>query len=98
MKKLLHRKERFTAVMAFDDMTAFGAIRALTQLGLSVPERCSVVGFDGVAAAAHYNPPLSQRSASPWRNWEISECPASCTPCRRSQTTMEAGFTQFSAN
>lgn len=64
MKKLLPRKERFTAVIAFDDMTAFGAIRALTQAGLSVPERCSVVGFDDVAAAAHYNPPLTTISQS----------------------------------
>jgi LacI family transcriptional regulator len=50
---------RFTAVMAFDDMTAFGAIRALTQAGRKVPSDCSVVGFDDVAAAAFYNPPLT---------------------------------------
>jgi len=59
MAKLLLRGARFTAVMAFDDMTAFGAIRALTQAGVKVPEQCSVVGFDDVAAAAFYNPPLT---------------------------------------
>jgi LacI family transcriptional regulator len=45
--------------MAFDDMTAYGAIRALAQAGLRVPEQCSVVGFDDVAASAYYNPPLT---------------------------------------
>jgi len=59
MTKLLRRGVSFTAVMAFDDMTAFGAIRALTQAGFKVPEQCSVVGFDDVAAAAFYNPPLT---------------------------------------
>jgi LacI family transcriptional regulator len=59
MTKLLRSGTRFTAVMAFDDMTAFGAVRALTQAGMKVPERCSVVGFDDVAAAAFYNPPLT---------------------------------------
>jgi len=64
MKKLLAQRSHFTAVMAFDDMTAFGAIRALTQAGLKVPDQCSVVGFDDVAAAAHYNPPLTTISQS----------------------------------
>jgi LacI family transcriptional regulator len=57
--RLLHQSKRFSAIMAFDDMTAFGAIRALTQAGVTVPEQCSVVGFDDVAAAAYYNPPLT---------------------------------------
>lgn len=59
MTRLVRSDNRFTAVMAFDDMTAFGAIRALTQAGLKVPEQCSVVGFDDVAAATFYNPPLT---------------------------------------
>lgn len=59
MTKLARTSARFTAVMAFDDMTAFGVIRALTQVGLKVPEQCSVVGFDDVAAATFYNPPLT---------------------------------------
>jgi LacI family transcriptional regulator len=59
MTTLIRRGARFTAVMAFDDMTAYGAIRALAQAGLRVPEQCSVVGFDDVAASAYYNPPLT---------------------------------------
>jgi LacI family transcriptional regulator len=40
-------------------MTAFGAIRALHRLGRKVPDDCSVTGFDDVASAAYYNPPLT---------------------------------------
>jgi LacI family transcriptional regulator len=45
--------------MAFDDMTAFGAIRALAKAGLRVPDNCSVIGFDDVAACSLYTPPLT---------------------------------------
>ncbi len=56
---LLKEKRPFTALLAFDDMTAFGAIRALSQAGLRVPEQCSVMGFDDVALSALYTPPLT---------------------------------------
>jgi LacI family transcriptional regulator len=46
-------------LLAFDDMTAFGAIRALTKAGLRVPEHCSVIGFDDVATSALYTPSLT---------------------------------------
>jgi DNA-binding LacI/PurR family transcriptional regulator len=59
VQTLLGGKQEFTAVMAFDDMSAFGAIRALTQAGIRVPGRCSVLGFDDIAAATSYNPPLT---------------------------------------
>jgi DNA-binding LacI/PurR family transcriptional regulator len=56
---LLRQKRPFTALMAFDDMTAFGAIRALAKAGLRVPEHCSVIGFDDVAASSLYTPSLT---------------------------------------
>jgi LacI family transcriptional regulator len=58
-EELLHRRHPFTALMAFDDMTAFGAIRALAKAGIRVPDQCSVVGFDDVAPAAIYSPALT---------------------------------------
>jgi len=58
-EELLKHRLPFTAILAFDDVTAFGAIRALTKVGLHVPEQCSVIGFDDVAAAALYTPPLT---------------------------------------
>jgi len=56
---LLKQKRPFTAILAFDDLTAFGTIRALTKAGIRVPEQCSVVGFDDVATCAIYTPPLT---------------------------------------
>jgi len=58
-EELLHRRRPFTALMAFDDMTAFGAIRALAKAGVRVPEQCSVIGFDDIAPAALYSPALT---------------------------------------
>jgi DNA-binding LacI/PurR family transcriptional regulator len=56
---LLRQKRPFTALVAFDDMTAFGAIRALSKGGLRVPEQCSVIGFDDIAASSLYTPSLT---------------------------------------
>jgi LacI family transcriptional regulator len=58
-EELLQRKKRFTALMAFDDLTALGAIRALTKAGVKVPEQCSVTGFDDVAVSALAVPSLT---------------------------------------
>jgi LacI family transcriptional regulator len=58
-QQLLSRNIPFTALLAFDDMTAFGCIRALINSGLRVPENCSVIGFDDIPAAAFYNPSLT---------------------------------------
>jgi LacI family transcriptional regulator len=49
----------FTAVVAFDDLTALGVVRGLTKAGLRVPQDCSVVGFDDVLPAAVTTPGLT---------------------------------------
>lgn len=60
MKRLLRTKRgEFTAVFAFDDISAFGTIRALAEADLNVPRDVSVVGFDDLSAAAFFNPPLT---------------------------------------
>ncbi len=58
-EELLHRGRAFTALVAFDDLTACAAIRSLTKAGIHVPKDCSVVGFDDIPSAAFYNPPLT---------------------------------------
>ena len=58
-QQLLARNIPFTALLAFDDMTAFGCIRALISADLRVPQDCSVIGFDDIPAAAFYNPSLT---------------------------------------
>jgi LacI family transcriptional regulator len=57
--ELLRQEKTFTALMAFDDVTALGALRALKMKGLRVPEDCSVIGFDDVAQASLSAPSLT---------------------------------------
>jgi len=57
--ELIRQKRPFTALLAFDDMTAFGAVRALNRAGIRVPEQCSVIGFDDVAPSALFTPSLT---------------------------------------
>jgi LacI family transcriptional regulator len=58
-EELLRRKHPFTAIMAFDDMTALGSIKTLAAAGIRVPEKCSVIGFDDIAPAALTLPSLT---------------------------------------
>jgi LacI family transcriptional regulator len=56
---LLRGRKSFSALVAYDDITALGALRALKKKGLRVPEDCSVVGFDDVAQASLSAPSLT---------------------------------------
>lgn len=58
-QRLLASNARFTALFAFNDIAAIGAIRALREAGLRVPQDVSVVGFDDVQSAAFQNPGLT---------------------------------------
>ena len=58
-EELLQQKKKFTALLAFDDLTALGAMRALAKAGIRVPEDCSVIGFDDVAISALSVPSLT---------------------------------------
>ncbi len=56
---LLERCPGFTALFAMSDVMAIGAIRALNDAGLQVPEDVSVVGFDGLVIGEFMNPRLA---------------------------------------
>ena len=58
-KRLLERRRPFTAVFAYNDISAIGAIWAFREAGLRVPEDVSVVGFDDIPGAAFANPALT---------------------------------------
>lgn len=58
-RQLLQTRRTFSAIFAFNDVTAFGAIQALREAGRRVPEDVSVLGFDDVLAASTYHPPLT---------------------------------------
>lgn len=48
-----------TAVLCANDYLAIGAIRAIHEAGLRVPEDVSVCGFDDVDISAYFNPPIT---------------------------------------
>lgn len=58
-KELLARRVPFTALFAYNDISAIGAMWALHEAGLRVPEDVSVVGFDDIPGAAFANPGLT---------------------------------------
>src|SRR5260370_34012011 len=57
-KQLLARKVPFTALFAYNDISAIGSIRAFQEQGLRVPQDCSVIGCDDNPRAAFYTPSL----------------------------------------
>ena len=59
MRAFLKLQDPPTAVLCVNDYLAIGAIRAITEAGLSVPEDISVCGFDDIDIAAYFNPPLT---------------------------------------
>lgn len=58
-RQMLNSGRLFTAVLAFDDLTALGVVRGLIGAGLRVPEDCSVVGFDDVLPAVVATPGIT---------------------------------------
>jgi LacI family transcriptional regulator len=59
MEQLLQGRHRFSAVFAANDQMAFGALLALHQRGIKVPEDVSLVGFDDLATSLYALPPLT---------------------------------------
>lgn len=59
MGKVLKRNKPLTAVFAMSDVMAIGAMRAIVDSGLRVPEDISVFGFDGIQMANYYIPRLT---------------------------------------
>ena len=76
-EELLKQNLEFTALAAFDDLTACAAIGALSRAGRHVPRDCSVAGFDDIPSSAFYNPPLTtvhqQLEMQGWLGAEIVE-------------------------
>lgn len=58
-KQLLARRRPFTALFAYNDISAIGSIRAFEDAGLRVPEDVSVVGFDDISIAEYNKPSLT---------------------------------------
>ncbi len=59
MNKMLNQTHRPTACFIGSDPMAIGAIRALHEHGVKVPEEMAIIGFDDIEVSAYMNPPLT---------------------------------------
>lgn len=59
MRRLLGLAEPPTAVFCYNDMSAVGALRAIREAGMRVPDDFSLVGFDDLYIAQYTDPPLT---------------------------------------
>lgn len=59
MQRLLKQKPKITAVLAFNDTIAIGAIRAINDKGFKVPDVVSVIGFDDIELCSFITPRLT---------------------------------------
>lgn len=57
--KLHHQAVPFSAILASNDDMAIGAIKALDDLGINVPQQVSIIGFDDIPNAPFLKPALS---------------------------------------
>ena len=73
MLELLRDAPNVTAVVAYNDLMAIGAMRAVRASGRRVPDDLSVVGFDDVEVAAYVDPPLTtiRQSTSEMGRWAV---------------------------
>jgi DNA-binding LacI/PurR family transcriptional regulator len=59
MQEILSTRRDITAVFGFNDLLALGAMRALQEAGLLIPQNFSVIGFDNILMSGYMNPALS---------------------------------------
>lgn len=57
--KQLFERHQFTALVMGNDQMALGAMRAIQERGLRIPQDISIVGFDDIPEAAYLSPPLT---------------------------------------
>lgn len=83
----LPTQERPTAVIAFNDIIAIGALHAIHSYGLRVPEDISVIGVDDIALAGHCHPPLTTINQPKYHMGKL----AVQTLCRMREGRMSVG-------
>jgi len=58
-KQMLEKNLNFTAIFAYNDMMAFGAMQAIKEKGLRIPEDIGLVGYDDIPFSSLISPPLT---------------------------------------
>ncbi|PMO37632.1 LacI family transcriptional regulator [Vibrio splendidus] len=59
VREAVAKQAVFDAVLVASDQMALGALRAMQELQIPVPDKVAVVGFDGIEDSAFFNPPLT---------------------------------------
>ena len=59
VKEILKTRKDITAIFALSDIMALGAMKAVIDSGLRVPEDISIIGFDGMEESKYYNPSIT---------------------------------------
>jgi LacI family transcriptional regulator len=59
IRELVQKNLKATAVLAYNDLVAIGALASCREQNLKVPENISIVGFDNIKGTEFYNPPLT---------------------------------------
>lgn len=67
VRAMARKKAHFDAIFCCNDLLAMGAVRALIEMGLRMPEDVSVIGYDDTPIGAAFIPPLSSVHQS-WRD------------------------------
>jgi len=94
MSNLLHIGEaaRPTAIIAYNDLVAIGALNAVRAAGLRVPEDISVIGCDDIPMAPYTNPPLTTVAIPKYQIGKL----AVQTLCQvRAKQAAPGGYTQI---
>ncbi len=74
MQGLLRGKEKVDAVFVASDVVASGAVLAIREAGLKIPDDIAVVGFDDIPIVAFFDPPLSSVKTPAYQlGWSASE-------------------------
>ncbi len=58
-RKMLDRKIDFQAIFCYNDMMAFGAMKAIKERGYRIPEEIGIVGYDDILFSSLVSPPLT---------------------------------------
>ncbi|MBL7164256.1 MAG: substrate-binding domain-containing protein [Anaerolineales bacterium] len=70
-QRLLVSGKSFSAIFAQNDRMAMGAIRALREAGMRVPQDISVIGYDDIPLASYFDPPPHNDPATRGRVWPM---------------------------
>jgi DNA-binding LacI/PurR family transcriptional regulator len=76
--EILGQDRGITGLIAYNDLMAIGAMRAIRAAGLRIPADVSVVGFDDVDLAAYVDPPLTTiaQATSEMGHWAVTRLAA----------------------